>query len=127
MQRSARQEVIALWCRRAFGVEHTTNVEQRAVRLLEEAIELHQAAGGQRAMAHKLIDYIYDREPDSIAREVGGVSVTLLAFCNAAGLSADREEQREIDRILSKPPEHWRKRNDAKNAAGFDTTKDTRR
>lgn len=119
MLRKIRQEVVARWCREAFGTEHATNVEQRAVRLLEESIELHQAAGGDRAMAHKLVDYIFDREPGNIVQEVGGVSVTLLAFCEAAGLDAQDAEAREIDHILSKPAEHWRKRNAIKDAAGF--------
>lgn len=122
MRRDDRQEIVGRWCREAFGEDHATNVEQRAVRLLEEAIELYQAAGGSRSMAHALVNYIFDREPGKVAQEVGGVSVTLLAFCEAAMLSADGEERREIDRVLSKPPEHWRKRNDIKDAAGFKVT-----
>ena len=43
----------------------------------------------------------------------------LLALSAAAGLSADAEEQREVERVLAKPIEEFTRRNAAKNAAGF--------
>ena len=38
----------------------------------------------------------------------------------AAGLNAEAEEQREVDRILALPTEHFTRRNEAKNALGLD-------
>ncbi len=123
MTRKERQAVVQKWCIRAFGEVQSTDLEQRALRFLEESIEAFQAAGGNAAMAHKLVDYIFARPVGEIAQELGGLGVTLLAFANAANVDADAEEVREISRILSKPPEHWRARNAAKNAAGFDVTR----
>ena len=117
--RVERQKIVAQWCTAAFGHEHTTSIPQRAVRLLEEAIEAYQAAGGSVEMAHSLIDYIFARPVGELAQELGGIGVTLLALANAAGLSADDEEAKEVDRVLSKPLEHFTARNRVKDEAGF--------
>ncbi len=124
MSRDDRQTVVGKWCAAAFGADHASSLPQRGVRLLEEAIELYQAAGGTPAMAHRLVDFIFDRPAGTVPQEMGGVAVTLLALANAAGQSADAEEVREIARVLAKPVSHFTARNDAKNAAGFDTSKE---
>lgn len=97
-------------------------MKQRAVRFLEEAIEAYQAAGGSEYMARRLVTYVFQRPAGTLAQELGGVGVTVLALAQAAGISADAEEEREIARVLSKPIEHFAERNEAKNAAGFDAT-----
>jgi len=126
-ERDQRQHAVATWCRAAFGEEHATNLLQRAVRGHEEQVELLQAAAHEtgadmaaaRAMAHKQVDYVFDRPPGNLRQEVGGVSITLLALCAAAGFSADEAESAELQRILAKPLSHFAARNEAKNAAGF--------
>lgn len=118
-ERDERQRIVADWCAAAFGLGQASSVPQRGLRLLEEAIEAYQAAGCDRAMAHKLVDFVFDRPSGTVAQELGGVAVTLLALAAAAGESAEIEEQREIARVLSKPLEHFTARNAAKNGAGF--------
>lgn len=120
--RDGRQGHVARWCAAAFGAEHAQNVTQRAVRLAEEAIEAAQACGADPAMLHRLIDHVYEKPPGVIRQELGGVGVTLLALAAACDLSADEAEVAEINRVLSKPLEHFRARNAAKNAAGFDVS-----
>jgi hypothetical protein len=71
-------------------------------------------------MAHRLVDFIFAKQSGEIHQEVGGVGLTLLALCESARLSAEDEEQRELARVLSKPTEHFRQRNQAKNEAGFE-------
>lgn len=117
--RDARQAQIAAWTREAFGVEQATSLPQRAVRLLEEALEAYQAAGGDPGMARKLVDFVFARPVGALRQELGGVGVCALALAAAAGLSADDEERREVERVLAKPVEHFRQRNAAKNEAGF--------
>lgn len=121
LYRGNRQRGVAAWCAAAFGLEHATSLPQRGIRHAEEAIELAQAAGAPREMVHKLVDYIYDRPAGDLAQEIGGSGLTLLALAAAAGLSADKEEAREVARVLAKPLEHFTKRNENKNAAGFNT------
>jgi NTP pyrophosphatase (non-canonical NTP hydrolase) len=119
--RDARQKTVADWCAAAFGIDHASSLPQRGIRLVEEAIEAAQAAGCERAMVHKLVDYVFDRPAGTIAQELGGVGVTALALAQAAGLSADKCEADEVARVLAKPLEHFTARNQVKNAAGFNT------
>lgn len=118
--RAERQKKVWAWCIAAFGASHTTSIPQRGIRMLEEAIELAQACGCHRAMAHNLLDFVYDRPAGTIEQELGGVGLTVLALANAAGLSADAAEAKELARVLSKPLAQFHARNAAKNAAGFD-------
>jgi hypothetical protein len=117
--RDDRQRVVAKWCAAAFGAGHASSIEQRGIRFLEEAIEAYQAAGCSREMAHKLVDYIFDKPAGELFQEFGGVGVTLLAFANAAGISADEAEAKEVARVLAKPLSHFAARNKLKNEAGF--------
>jgi hypothetical protein len=122
--RDARQKEVGSWCTDAFGADQRS-VPLRGMRLLEEAIEAYQSAtiglpsDQMRNKAHALVDYVFDRLSGNLAQECGGVGVTLLALCEAADISADAEEQREINRVKSKPLEHFRQRNKVKNDAGF--------
>lgn len=119
LPRDQRQQMILSWAQMAFGREEATGIPQRGLRLLEEAIEAFQACGGDEALAHKLVTFVFEREPGKIGQELGGVAVTTLALAAAAGLSADEEECREINRVLSKPLKEFTERNANKNAAGF--------
>ena len=117
--RDQRQAMIASWAEIAFGREEATGLPQRGLRLLEEAIEAFQACGGDEAIAHKLVAFVFARPVGTVGQELGGVAVTVLALAAAAGLSADEEECREVHRVLSKPFREFTQRNAAKNAAGF--------
>jgi NTP pyrophosphatase (non-canonical NTP hydrolase) len=121
-ERTIRQRIVATWCAKAFGLGHASSVQQRAVRMLEEAIEAYQAVGCDVAMGHALLDHVFSKEPGELAQELGGVGVTVLALANAAQLDADFEERREVARVLSKPVEWFTERNRQKNDAGFDVT-----
>ena len=120
--RDIRQDRIFKWTRAAFGEEEATNVTQRGLRLLEEAIELFQACDGNEEIAHKLVEYVFARPKGTISQELGGVGVTTLALAAAAGLLADIAERDEVERVLSKPIGEFTKRNAMKNEAGFKAT-----
>jgi hypothetical protein len=126
VERNHRQKEVAEWCAAAFGDEHARCVPHRGIRMLEEALETAQAAGCHRDMVHKLVDYVFDRPPGELRQEIGGLGLTILALAEAAGISADIEERRELERVESKPLEHFRKRNQVKNSAAFDVTKENR-
>lgn len=117
LSRDQRQEEVARWAASAFGQAATTSLSQRGERLLEEAVETFQACGGDEALAHDLVAFVFARPPGMINQELGGVAVTVLLLAAAAGVSADEEECREIRRVLSKPLEEFTARNAAKNAA----------
>lgn len=123
LSRITRQRRVNEWAVDAFGVGQAINPKQRALRLLEEAVEAYQAVGGDKVIAHLTVDIMFERPVGNPVQELGGVGVTLLALAASLGVSADQEEAREIARIFSKPIEHWTARNAAKNAAGLDATK----
>lgn len=118
-ERLERQRSIGEWATAAFGREQSLSIPHRGIRHLEESAELAQSCGVDEAMAHKLVSYVWSRPAGEIAQEMGGVGVTLLALAHAAGLDVDAEELREVQRVLSKPLEHFARRNDTKNQAGF--------
>ena len=72
-ERDERQREIASWASATFGADQASSVPQRALRMLEEAIEAYQAAGGDAAMAHKLVDFMFGRPKGELAQEIGGV------------------------------------------------------
>lgn len=117
--RNERQRTVSEWCAAAFGNDHAYSIQQRGIRMLEEAIEAYQACGCQADMAHRLVNYIFAKEPGNLKQELGGVGVTVLALAAAAVVSADEAERDEVARILAKPLEHFHARNEVKNAAGF--------
>lgn len=122
LPRDVRQLLVAGWARAAFGEVEATSLPQRGLRLLEEAIETFQACGGEAAIAHQLVDFVFSRPEGTIGQELGGVAVTVLALAAAASLSAEEEEVREVHRVLSKPVGEFTARNASKNAAGFKIT-----
>lgn len=117
--RQSRQAVVMSWAIKAFGIKHCTSLDKRAIRFLEEAIELYQACDGDKEQAHKLLDYIFSNPVGDIKQEVGGVSTTLLALGECANINVDEQEVREINRVLRLPIEHFIRRNKEKDKLGF--------
>jgi hypothetical protein len=75
------QQKVALWCRLCFGDEIAGDRKERAYRFIEEAIELVQAADIPKEDVLELAKYVYDRPKGEMFQEIGGVMVTLAAFC----------------------------------------------
>jgi NTP pyrophosphatase (non-canonical NTP hydrolase) len=116
--RDHRQHDVLRWVGETFG-EATLTIEERITRFAEESIELAQAAGMDRERILALVERVYSKPAGEPRQEVGGVSVTLLAFCELAGISAEGEELREWERVQAIPVEHFRKRQNAKADAGL--------
>lgn len=113
------QDLIGDWCDRSFGVEESRSVSQRGLRLLEESLEAAQSAGVSEEMAMKLVAYVFSRPVGEIRQEIGGTGLTLLALREAVGCFAEEQLEIELRRVLNKPIEHFRQRNQAKNDAGL--------
>lgn len=117
--RNRRQKDILSWALRTFGEQTAGNREERVLRFVEESIELAQAEGMTQAVVTDLTRYVFARPAGDPAQEVGGVAVTLLAYCELAGFSAEELEQREWSRVQAKDAAQWRKRHNAKALAGI--------
>lgn len=108
------------WARRAFGDDHVYNEKVRGLRIAEEAIELIQANGVPKEKALLLIEIVYAKPLGDAYQELGGVALTSSVYA-AAKFNKDIEEvtRVELDRVLAKPVEHFRKRNEEKEALGL--------
>lgn len=96
------QERVRPWGLECFGAHCLYDMDERNKRFLEESLELVQSTGLDRAQAHNLVDYVYDRSIGEPHQEVGGVMITLAALCLAQGLEMYTEGERELTRIWDK-------------------------
>lgn len=94
------------WLRECFGDVIPFDKIERADRFVEESMELAQTTPGfTRDRAHALVDYVFDRPVGEPAQEVGGVMVTLAAYCLANGLDMAQAGETELARIWTKVPQ----------------------
>jgi hypothetical protein len=84
------------------------SVQNRAIRLLEEAVEVCQSAGISRDMIVRQVDHVFARPAGEIIQEVGGVAVCLLGLCAALKTKFSSAAMAEIERIEAKPVEEVR-------------------
>lgn len=90
------------WVVSRIGVDHM-QPKERAMRLLEEAIELAQSEGISRDQVFAQTQHVYDRPSGIPSSEAAGVAVCLLAWCAARGYELKKLALREIIRIEGKP------------------------
>lgn len=149
MIRDLRQKNVLQWAQDAFGGPGLPDIGdpvERALRFLEEAVELWQAvlltAAGdygsdnniephlqlkathewlieKTTQGERLYQYVMDRPSGEIRQEIGGVMVTLLSLGEAVNESVSRAEKDEFARVISRSRDHWGDRWAAKREAGF--------
>lgn len=117
-ERDTRQVKVLEWVREVFG-DVALAVEERVTRVVEEVVELAQAEGVSREQVLHVVDHVYGRKRGEVFQEVGGVGVTLLAYCQVRGISADYAERQELHRVLGLPAERFRARQAVKAEAGI--------
>ncbi|MGH8235432.1 MAG: hypothetical protein ACREXP_00230 [Steroidobacteraceae bacterium] len=111
------QKNVLKWATDNFGAI-AMNPDERAARLIEEAIEVCQAQGVSLETILRIAVRAYSRPVGVLGQEVGGCGIALLAMCEAAGLDAMVEVHREWDRVSTLPREHWQRKHAEKVAAG---------
>ncbi len=97
------EQRVAEWVSTRFGPEYLAHRGERAMRLLEEAVELAQAEGVNIGAARKLVEHVYARPAGEPSQEAAGVAVTLLAWCAATQTSLFDITLAEVNRIEAKP------------------------
>lgn len=112
------------WATRCFGPEHVTNWGIRALRLVEEAIELCQALGVPKEKVLQCTETVYARPVGDAQQELGGVLLTTHILCESMALDADDIFERELRRVLKKPVREMTKRNEDKLTLGLDVKPD---
>lgn len=96
------QARVAPWMAACFGLAIAADRLERADRLIEEVLELVQSGDYPRERVAALTDYVYSRPPGEPAQEVGGVMVTLAAYCLAHNLDMQQAAETELARIWTK-------------------------
>lgn len=86
------------WVVSRIGPEHMTTRE-RAMRLLEEAIELAQAEGVTREQVDCQVAYTYSSKPGDPRQEASGVAICLYGWASAAGATLQEIGLAEMERI----------------------------
>lgn len=95
------QADVGKWMVEVFGEQIAMDPLERIMRFLEEALELAQAEGMTAAEVGRVVDYVYGRPTGETVQEVGGVMVTLAAFCFRREVSLKGAALTEFDRIDS--------------------------
>lgn len=115
------QQLMARWSLYVFGeknVEITPHI--RALRLLEEVLELGQADGVTLREIATIIQQVYSKEPGERFQEAGGVATCLFAYCDVAGLNLEDVFFAEFGRIMNPAMmEKVRRRNLEGDKIGF--------
>jgi NTP pyrophosphatase (non-canonical NTP hydrolase) len=99
------------WAVRCFGPEHVYNIPVRALRTVEEAIELAQACDVPEQVMLDLVKIVYARPKGDIHQELGSVMLTLTILCVVIDVDIDAMLKNELCRVLSLPLEHFAQRN----------------
>lgn len=96
--RDAQARVVG-WVRSTFGEASSEDVPERALRFVEEAVELAQACGMPPEQLDRLVEYVYARPTGDASREVAGSMLTLYAVAAALGVLADEAFEKELERV----------------------------
>ena len=96
------QDRVDPWMQACFGAEISADKLERGDRLLEEVLELLQSGYYPSERIASLTKYVWSREIGEPAQEVGGVMVTLAAYCLAHGLNMHTAGETELTRIWTK-------------------------
>lgn len=96
------QDRVVKWIKACFGSEIADDKPERALRFLEESLELVQTQGIGADKVLQVVEHVYSRPVGQQTQEVGGVMVTLAALCAANGMDMGQCAETEISRVEGK-------------------------
>lgn len=99
LSKASLQARVGQWVLKAFGSFIATSRQERALRIVEEAVELAQAEGIWATQVALIVDRVYSRPIGTPRAEAGGVGVTYLAYCEAFGEDHRKLIETELARI----------------------------
>ena len=113
------QREVGRWVRSRFGISSLIDPRERALRVLEEAYELAQAAEIDVAPAAAVMEHVYQKPCGELKQEAAGVVLTLFALAGAHGFDLLAETRQKIGRIPTVPIEVSRARQTSKAEASI--------
>jgi hypothetical protein len=108
------------WARETFG-EIALDPKERALRFVEEAIELAHALNMPASVVAAIATRVYSRPPGQLRQEMGQCQATFELLARVVGIDPDAEATAELARVKSIPKEEWDRRHAAKVALGIAT------
>jgi len=114
----SRQQEIFVWCVDTFG-DGSALPDERAMRCIEEALELAQACGLSQEAVARITDRVYEREPGQVFKEFGQAGLTLEALAQCQDVELHDACDVEFARIIKIPKEEFAERHAAKVALGI--------
>jgi len=96
------QSRVAPWMEACFGPEISNDHLERGDRLLEEVLELLQSGDYPIERAAAMIGYVWSRPKGEPEQEVGGVMLTLAAYCLKQGIDMHDAGEKELSRVWTK-------------------------
>jgi len=99
---SSFQQRVGHWMQACFGPAISADRLERGDRLLEEVLELLQSGDYPAERVAALAGYVWSRPAGVPAQEVGGVKVTLAAYCLAHEIDMHEAGETELARIWTK-------------------------
>ena len=112
-----RQRQILDWAIRTFGPV-ARNRDERAARCVEEAVEIAQCEGVSEKVLHRIVDRVYSRSVGLVQQEIGGLAITLDALAENLWIDVQDMANREFERVLSLPQDHFARKHSEKAADG---------
>lgn len=106
------------WAVAMFGPV-AKNRDERAARVLEEALELAQACGLSPDIVDRIVNRVYSKEHGDLRGEFGQLQMVMYAFAANENLIPDTEAEIEFHRVVQWPKSHWDKRHAAKVKDGI--------
>ena len=106
------------WVSSRLGKDHNSP-QERAMRLLEEVVELAQSEGIPLELVTEQVKHVYGRPWGTPEGEAPGVAVCLYGYCASRGMQLTEIAQRELERIQSLPQESIQKSLQRKVDAGL--------
>lgn len=94
-----RQDEIVRIGTDVFGFPAMTDKRERALRFLEEALELVQACGLKESDVQRMSYHVFSRDAGDTDQELGGAGVTLYALAHARGFNLETLVDHEIARV----------------------------
>lgn len=114
--RAERQIEVEKWVIKTFGSQCLHSIEERVLRVVEEAIELAQAEMVPREKIEALLSHVFSKEPGNPKQELGGLGVTVLAYAASKRINCDTMELIELERIKNISPGYFRVKQNIKAA-----------
>ena len=93
------QRLVRRWQDLVFGSIPLSR-KVRAMRLMEEAIELAQSEGVTTVEASAILAQVYGKQPGNPVQELGSVAVTAVLYADAADVDLEDVLCREFMRIM---------------------------